>query len=161
MTIENLKGINRQNFSDELDDLLWCGKCFYCAVLSIFFFFHFRFWFYFLLDPVDDIEGYTSDHPRGCNFGFGADVTRAFLERNNLSLLVRSHEYKMEGFEAQHDGRCVTVFSAPNYCGSIGNRGAVLVLGGEKGKVLDERTGLRVVQFGPKHYPLKKKKKIY
>ena len=61
---------------------------------------------------------------RGVGVAFGPDVTRAFLEDNNLGLLVRSHEVKDGGFEVEHGGRCVTVFSAPNYCDAMGNLGA-------------------------------------
>ena len=39
--------------------------------------------------------------------------------------MVRSHEPKSEGFEVTHSGRCVTIFSAPNYCG-MKNKGALL-----------------------------------
>ncbi len=41
-------------------------------------------------------------------------MTKRFLEDNGLSLLVRSHEVKDEGYEVAHDGYCVTIFSAPN-----------------------------------------------
>ena len=27
---------------------------------------------------------------------------------------------------AQHDGKCVTIFSAPNYCDQMGNKGAFI-----------------------------------
>eukprot|EP00933_Yihiella_yeosuensis_P078261 TRINITY_DN8953_c0_g4_i1.p1 TRINITY_DN8953_c0_g4~~TRINITY_DN8953_c0_g4_i1.p1 ORF type:complete len:439 (-),score=61.03 TRINITY_DN8953_c0_g4_i1:267-1583(-) len=59
---------------------------------------------------------------------FGPDVTQDFLEKNHLSLLIRSHEVKDEGFEWQHAKRCLTVFSAPLYCDSCDNKGAVIRL---------------------------------
>ena len=69
---------------------------------------------------------------RGVGIAFGPDVTRDFLERNGLSLLVRSHEVKDEGYEVAHDGYCVTIFSAPNYCDQMGNKGAYITFeGGE------------------------------
>ncbi|XP_025909196.1 serine/threonine-protein phosphatase 5, partial [Nothoprocta perdicaria] len=52
---------------------------------------------------------------RGVSCQFGPDVTRRFLERNRLDYVIRSHEVKAEGYEVAHGGRCVTVFSAPNY----------------------------------------------
>ena len=42
-----------------------------------------------------------SPSKRGVGVAFGADVTKNFLQRNSLSLLVRSHEVKEEGFEAR------------------------------------------------------------
>lgn len=52
---------------------------------------------------------------RGVSCQFGPDVTKAFLEENQLDYIIRSHEVKNEGYEVAHGGRCVTVFSAPNY----------------------------------------------
>ena len=52
----------------------------------------------------------------------GPDISKKFLDDNNLDLLVRSHEVKDEGYEVTHDGRVITVFSAPNYCDSMGNK---------------------------------------
>ncbi|KAJ8626724.1 hypothetical protein MRB53_020031 [Persea americana] len=63
---------------------------------------------------------------RGVGLSFGADVTKRFLQENNLDLVVRSHEVKDEGYEIEHDGRLITVFSAPNYCDQMGNKGAFL-----------------------------------
>jgi len=56
---------------------------------------------------------------------FGPDVTLKFLKENDLSLVVRSHDVRHEGFEVEHDSRLVTVFSAPAYCG-MANKAAFL-----------------------------------
>lgn len=44
----------------------------------------------------------------------------------DTDLLVRSHEVKDEGYLVEHDGKCITVFSAPNYCDQMGNKGAFI-----------------------------------
>lgn len=51
----------------------------------------------------------------GVGIQFGPDVTARFLERNHLDYVIRSHEVKSDGYEEAHDGKCITVFSAPNY----------------------------------------------
>ncbi|KAK9665923.1 hypothetical protein RND81_14G146200 [Saponaria officinalis] len=63
---------------------------------------------------------------RGVGLSFGPDVTKKFLQDNNLELVVRSHEVKDEGYEIEHDGKLITVFSAPNYCDQMGNKGAFI-----------------------------------
>ncbi len=67
-----------------------------------------------------------SPSKRGVGLAFGPDVTKEFLEENGLSLLVRSHEVKDEGYLVEHDGKCITIFSAPNYCDQMGNKGALI-----------------------------------
>jgi serine/threonine-protein phosphatase 5 len=71
-------------------------------------------------------------HPsnRGVAITFGPDVVKGFLKANKLQKLVRSHECKSEGYEIMGD--VITVFSAPNYCDSMGNKGAVIQLKGNK-----------------------------
>eukprot|EP00911_Craspedida_sp_UC1_P000599 UC1_evm1s457 len=69
-----------------------------------------------------------SPSKRGVGLQFGPDVTEAFLKHNNLELLIRSHEVKDAGYEVMHDGKCITVFSAPNYCDQMGNKGAFITL---------------------------------
>jgi hypothetical protein len=64
----------------------------------------------------------------------GPDVTENFLKRNNLDYIIRSHEVKDMGYEVAHNGKCITVFSAPNYCDTMGNKGAYIILNGKEMK---------------------------
>lgn len=66
---------------------------------------------------------------RGVGMQFGPDVTKRFCERNKIEAVIRSHEVRMDGWEAEHDDRCYTVFSAPNYCDTTGNKGAFINIG--------------------------------
>ncbi|KAL9645555.1 hypothetical protein ABK040_000618 [Willaertia magna] len=68
---------------------------------------------------------------RGVSRVFGPDITKKFLDNNNLELLIRSHEVKMPGYEVEADGRLITIFSAPNYCDSLGNKGAFIRFNGD------------------------------
>ncbi|RKF59364.1 Serine/threonine-protein phosphatase T [Erysiphe neolycopersici] len=66
---------------------------------------------------------------RGVGMQFGPDITRKFCEKNGLEAIIRSHEVRMEGYEEEHDGKCITVFSAPKYCDSTENKGAFINIG--------------------------------
>lgn len=61
---------------------------------------------------------------RGVGSGFGPDVTKAFCKLNGITAILRSHEMRQEGYTEEHDGLCVTLFSAPSYCGVGDNKGA-------------------------------------
>ncbi|KAK2197196.1 bifunctional Metallo-dependent phosphatase-like/EF-hand domain pair/Serine-threonine-specific protein phosphatase-bis(5-nucleosyl)-tetraphosphatase/EF-hand domain/Calcineurin-like phosphoesterase domain [Babesia duncani] len=60
---------------------------------------------------------------------FGPDVTNSFLDLNNLDICIRSHQVpsSLKGIESNHSGRCITLFSASNYCQTTGNTGAILI----------------------------------
>ncbi len=85
---------------------------------------------------------------RGVGMQFGPDVTKRFCEKNGLEAVIRSHEVRMDGYEEEHDGKCITgkwgrvwfsvlshvltcnpVFSAPKYCDMTENRGAYINIG--------------------------------
>jgi serine/threonine-protein phosphatase 5 len=85
---------------------------------------------------------------RGVGTQFGPDVTKRFCEKNGLDAIIRSHEVRMDGYEEEHDGMCITgkrvaghiwrlrvyidlllVFSAPKYCDQTENRGAYINIG--------------------------------
>eukprot|EP00834_Sanchytrium_tribonematis_P001940 NODE_52_length_30984_cov_1.383358.p7 type:complete len:435 gc:universal NODE_52_length_30984_cov_1.383358:20408-21712(+) len=65
-------------------------------------------------DPCD-ADG-VNPSKRGAGISFGSDITKSFCEKNAVELVIRSHEVKEEGFEIAHNGKCITIFSAPNYC---------------------------------------------
>ena len=75
-------------------------------------------------DPSD--ENGIQPSMRGAGIYFGPDITKKFLRDNNLKLLIRSHEVRMEGYEIEPGGKVITVFSAPNYCDRMGNKGALV-----------------------------------
>ena len=70
---------------------------------------------YFCPLPSGLVQNGRSISKRGVSCQFGPDVTERFLEKNKLDYIVRSHEVKAEGYEVTHSGKCITVFSAPNY----------------------------------------------
>lgn len=87
---------------------------------------------------------------RGVGLQFGPDVTKRFCDKNGLDAVIRSHEVRMDGYEVEHNGKCITgafcfpvslhakcarlicvdtVFSAPKYCDSTENKGAYINIG--------------------------------
>lgn len=83
-------------------------------------------------DPCKELGRQPSK--RGVGLSFGPDITKKFLELNNLEMIIRSHEVKQEGYEIDHDGKLVTLFSAPNYCDQMGNKGALVRYNGKEMK---------------------------
>lgn len=45
---------------------------------------------------------------RGVGMQFGPDVTKRFCDNNGLEAVIRSHEVRMEGYEVEHNGKCIT-----------------------------------------------------
>lgn len=57
---------------------------------------------------------------------FGEPQVEKFLKDNGLSMIVRSKQLCMNGHTSLFTGRCITVWSAPNFCGWIQNAASVV-----------------------------------
>jgi len=79
-------------------------------------------------DPDKDTEDYFGYNERGISVTFSKKLLQKFLNDNNLELLCRAHQVVEEGYEFFGNNSCVTVFSAPNYCGMFDNSGAMMVV---------------------------------
>jgi serine/threonine-protein phosphatase 4 catalytic subunit/serine/threonine-protein phosphatase PP1-1 len=80
-------------------------------------------------DPSEK-DGF-SPNPRGAGYLYGGDVTKRFLELNDLTHVIRSHQLVFEGYKQHFPEKCVvTVWSAPNYCYRCGNLASFLRLNG-------------------------------
>ena len=77
-------------------------------------------------DPSLDVEWFAPNS-RGVGYLFGLNAVNAFLEQNNLQVMIRSHEACSDGCMSPFgdEKKCVTVFSNSDYCGR-GNNAAVL-----------------------------------
>lgn len=89
-------------------------------------------------DPVEDSKAlkvnFRPNEERECSFKFGLNPVKDFLKKNNLLSVIRAHQVQLDGYKMHKWGGAaafppvMTVFSAPNYCGTYSNKGAVIVL---------------------------------
>lgn len=89
-------------------------------------------------DPMDDeeaVHGDFKENPeRDCSNYFGKKPVKQLLRKNRLLSIFRGHQVKQEGFQMHRWGAkdsfpyVITIFSAPNYCGSYKNKASVLIL---------------------------------
>jgi len=61
-------------------------------------------------------------------YHFDEKMLNNFLTNNKLKMLIRSHDVIDSGIEKSFNDKCITVFSATNYCGTIQNTGALLFI---------------------------------
>jgi protein phosphatase len=81
-------------------------------------------------DPSDTVDTFAPSPSRGTGYIFGDRAVSDLLGQSGLQMLIRAHEFVNSGFQTYFNGSTMTVFSASNYCGLIGNQGAVLDIDG-------------------------------
>ncbi|EAX89870.1 Ser/Thr protein phosphatase, putative [Trichomonas vaginalis G3] len=75
-------------------------------------------------DPKD-MDSEFERNPRGCGWMFNAKAAKKFLDKNNLDLVIRSHEF-CDGYRFPFKtDECITVFSNTDYCNKK-NGGAII-----------------------------------
>lgn len=95
-------------------------------------------------DPVEsDVRArkvkFVVNKPRQCSFEFGLSPVKEILKENNYLSIIRAHQVQVDGYNMHRWGgqkafpSVITVFSAPNYCGTYGNKGACICI--ENGKM--------------------------
>lgn len=87
-------------------------------------------------DPTEDEEidddMFVYNEQRNCSYCFTHKAVTEFLGHNGLLSIIRGHEIQEEGFKLYKNGNetgfpsVICVFSAPNYCDSYGNMGAII-----------------------------------
>lgn len=82
-------------------------------------------------DPSPTVSTF-SPSARGLGHLFGLTPLQTFLSSQTLDIIVRGHECVKDGIEYALDYKIVTVFSASNYCGMLGNKSGVLILKPDK-----------------------------
>ena len=111
-------------------------------------------------DPVKskyaDTTEFNPNNKRGISVEFGKAPLKALLKKIKMKAVVRAHEVQESGYKFHSwDGNnefppCITLFSAPNYCGH-GNDAAVMISSGEAVDIrtFEEKKGKPVVLPAP------------
>lgn len=79
---------------------------------------------------------YEENVDRNCSYYFSYEAASNFLAKNNLLSIIRAHQAQQSGFRMYKNTltngfpSLITLFSAPNYCGSYGNKAAALIYDG-------------------------------
>lgn len=77
---------------------------------------------------------FTPNDQRGCSYVFNFACLKHFITENSILCVVRAHEAQDEGYRLYrshpntHFPALLTVFSAPNYCDTYDNKGAIVLL---------------------------------
>lgn len=79
-------------------------------------------------DPRDKVKEFGRASVRGAGSYFDTNDVYEFCKRTGVQLIVRAHECVPNGYALWARGRCITLFSAPDYCGRHRNAGAMLEL---------------------------------
>lgn len=78
-------------------------------------------------DPEEHKSNWNNNE-RGISYTFNGKAVDNFISKCNIDLIVRAHQVVDNGYEFFNKQKLVTVFSAPNYCGQIGNDASIMTV---------------------------------
>jgi serine/threonine-protein phosphatase 2B catalytic subunit len=84
--------------------------------------------------PYDTTINFMKNEQRGCSYIFNFAALKHFIDKNKLLCVIRAHEMQQEGFRlhrlhpVSNFPSMISLFSAPNYCDSYDNKGAVMCI---------------------------------
>lgn len=76
-------------------------------------------------DPKKHTTNFMSND-RGVSYTFNEKMVDDFCKKHEIDLVCRAHQVVNNGYKFFSGNKLVTVFSAPNYCGEVGNSGSVM-----------------------------------
>ena len=98
-------------------------------------------------DPSEYILNFQPSS-RGSGYLFGVNVLDHFLDSCSLHLMIRAHQCVEGGILSLWDDRCLTVFSASNYCGALNNKSGILRIT-KKDEQSQKNLSVKAIVFNP------------
>ena len=86
-------------------------------------------------DP-SEYHDFVPNSLRGAGHYFGPLVSKKFLEKNHLDMIIRSHELPPNGYSTCHDGKVITITSV-TYCFGLHINGAFINFTNELKPIFD------------------------
>eukprot|EP00742_Colponemidia_sp_Colp-10_P018379 GILJ01021231.1.p1 GENE.GILJ01021231.1~~GILJ01021231.1.p1 ORF type:complete len:262 (+),score=24.56 GILJ01021231.1:101-886(+) len=77
---------------------------------------------------------FTHNDTRGCGYFFNFACLKHFITENGILCVIRAHESQDEGYRLSRSHpntqfpAMLTIFSAPNYCDTYDNKGAIVMI---------------------------------
>ena len=90
------------------------------------------------LDKDSRKHKWQPNKERECSVKYGYEAVKSVLKQNNYLSIIRAHQVQPDGYNFHRWGGAsafpvvTTIFSAPNYCGSYKNKGAVIMIENDK-----------------------------
>lgn len=77
-------------------------------------------------DPSEIHPEFEFNWARGIHYTYGKKVFKEFIEKHQVSKVIRGHEVFSEGYKYFFDGTLLSIFSSPNY--RMGNKAKIAEL---------------------------------